>query len=361
MSLKFERDVVRDTTRPDAGALLSKALETAQGAAAAATSDSPAQHASDVVKHVDELADSVGDFVESVGESLTGGKAPGGIKGPKGYLMAYIRELENNPLRTKMVTAGVLAGAQEFMASWLAKDIGKHGSYMTPRVPKMVAYGSLVSAPLGHVLIWCLQRAFRGRTSVKAKVIQILVSNLVMAPIQNAVYLIAMAIIAGAHTRSQIRATLRVGFWKVMKVSWLTSPLALAFAQKFLPDHLWVPFFNIVAFTIGTYINTITKKKRLAALRKKHFGNEPSRGSDRERERERERGDRDREQRDRERGGHMDRERDLADRERMDRERMDRDRRPGPPPTGREASASGNDHHPEYAPSHHMGGPTQQY
>lgn len=57
----------------------------------------------------------------------------------------------------------------------------------------------------------------------------------------------------------------------VMKVSWITSPIALAFAQKFLPEHTWVPFFNIVAFFIGTYVNSVTKKKRLAALRKRHF------------------------------------------------------------------------------------------
>jgi hypothetical protein len=88
-----------------------------------------------------------------------------------------------------------------------------------------------------------------------------------------------MALIAGAKTFHQVKATVRVGFWKVMKVSWITSPICLAFAQKFLPDHLWVPFFNLVAFIIGTYINTITKKKRLAALRKKHFGSGGSGGS----------------------------------------------------------------------------------
>lgn len=33
-----------------------------------------------------------------------------------------------------------------------------------------------------------------------------------------------------------------------------------------------MPFFNIVGFFIGTYINSATKKKRLAALRKKHYG-----------------------------------------------------------------------------------------
>jgi len=90
-----------------------------------------------------------------------------------------------------------------------------------------------------------------------------------IAPIQNTVYLSSMAVIAGARTIHQIRATVRTGFMPVMKVTWITSPLALAFAQKFLPEHTWVPFFNIVSFVIGTYINSHTKKKRLAALRRK--------------------------------------------------------------------------------------------
>ncbi|OTA66811.1 integral membrane protein [Hypoxylon sp. EC38] len=215
-------------------------------------------------------------IAEAIGTAITGGKKNAGTRG---YLMAYINELERNPLRTKMLTAGTLAGLQEFLASWLAKDRNKHGNYFTARVPKMAAYGALVSAPLGHFLIWCLQKAFKGRTSLRAKIVQILVSNLVVAPIQNVVYLVAMALIAGARTYHQVRATVRVGFMKVMKVSWVTSPLCLAFAQAFLPEAAWVPFFNVTAFIIGTYINTVTKKKRLAALRKKHFGDGGRAGS----------------------------------------------------------------------------------
>ena len=90
-----------------------------------------------------------------------------------------------------------------------------------------------------------------------------------VSPIQNTVYLAAMALIAGARTYHQVRATVRSGFMPVMKVSWITSPIALAFAQKFLPEQTWVPFFNIIAFVIGTYINAHTKKKRLTALRKR--------------------------------------------------------------------------------------------
>ncbi|KFA64579.1 hypothetical protein S40285_04577 [Stachybotrys chlorohalonatus IBT 40285] len=205
----------------------------------------------------------------AVGAALTGGRENAGAVG---YLAAYIKQLEENPLRTKMLTAGTLAGAQELIASWLAKDRNKHGNYFTSRVPKMAAYGALISAPMGHFFIWLLQFIFRGRTSLRSKIMQILVSNLIFAPIQNSIYLVAMALIAGARTYHQVRATVKVGFWKVMRVTWISSPLCLAFAQKFLADQLWLPFFNLVSFVIGTYINTITKKKRLAALRKKHFG-----------------------------------------------------------------------------------------
>src|SRR2546430_8940575 len=167
-----------------------------------------------------------------------------------------------------MLTSGSLAALQELLASWIAKDRNKHGHHFTSRVPKMAAYGAFISAPLGHFLIHILQKMFSGRTSIKAKVMQILVSNLIVrlprsaahsvrliltvfflrqiSPIQNTVYLASMAIIAGARTFHQVRATIRAGFMPVMKVSWITSPLALAFAQKFLPEETWVPFFNII-------------------------------------------------------------------------------------------------------------------
>ncbi|KAK8154354.1 hypothetical protein IWX90DRAFT_442510 [Phyllosticta citrichinensis] len=238
MSVKFEKETVR----------------TASGSVAA-----QAVQAAGSKHHREGLA-------HEVGEALTRGG------GANGYLAAYLRQLQSNPLRTKMLTSGTLSALQELLASWIAHDRNKNGGYLTARVPKMAIYGAFVSAPLGHILIHILQNMFQGRTSLKAKILQILVSNLVISPIQNAVYLTSMALIAGARTFHQVRATVKAGFLPVMKVSWVTSPVALAFAQKFLPQETWVPFFNVVGFVIGTYVNAHTKKKRLAALRKKHYG-----------------------------------------------------------------------------------------
>ncbi|KAI9803214.1 MAG: hypothetical protein M1825_002005 [Sarcosagium campestre] len=232
MSVKFEKETIRDTT---VGGGRQRGI-----------------------KH---------EIAHEIGERLTGGEST-----TTGYLAAYLEQLQKNPLRTRMLTSGGLAALQEVLASWIAHDRSKNGHYLSPRVPKMAIYGAFISAPLGHFLISILQRLFKNRTSLKAKILQILVSNLIVSPIQNTVYLASMAVIAGARTFHQVRATVKAGFMPVMKVSWITSPLALAFAQKFLPEYTWVPFFNIVAFVIGTYINAHTKKKRLAALRRKYQG-----------------------------------------------------------------------------------------
>lgn len=97
-----------------------------------------------------------------------------------GSPQAYLHQLQTNPLRTKMLTSGVLSGLQELLASWIAHDVGKHGHYFSSRVPKMSLYGMFISAPLGHLLIGILQKIFAGRTSLKAKILQILVSNLIV-------------------------------------------------------------------------------------------------------------------------------------------------------------------------------------
>ncbi|KFY05698.1 hypothetical protein V492_08351 [Pseudogymnoascus sp. VKM F-4246] len=201
-------------------------------------------------------------------EVATSGAA---TKVANGYLNAYLTQLQKNPLRTKMLTSGSLGGLQELLAAYIAKDRNRHGHYFTKKVPLMAANGAFIMAPVGHVLISILQKIFANRTSLKAKILQILFSNLFIAPIQNSIYLTSMAVINGARNIHAIHSTWKAGFMPVMKVSWVTSPITLAFAQQFLPQETWVPFFNIVGFLIGTYINAKTKKKRLQALKKAHY------------------------------------------------------------------------------------------
>ncbi|KAF4634539.1 hypothetical protein G7Y89_g3568 [Cudoniella acicularis] len=217
MSVKFEKDTIKQT----AGVAGATGINNLSGG-----------------KH---------DLVDEIGTALTGGK---GNIGTKGYLAAYLKQLQTNPLRTKMLTSGTLSALQEILASWIAKDRNKNGHYFTTRVPKMAAYGAFISAPLGHVLISILQKLFAGRTSLKAKILQIIVSNLVHCP----------------HPEQRLTWSR----WPSLLAQRRFIKFMLHGKPKFLPEHTWVPFFNIIGFVIGTYVNSVTKKKRLAALRKRY-------------------------------------------------------------------------------------------
>lgn len=56
--------------------------------------------------------------------------------------------------------------------------------YVDSTAAKMALYGFLVSAPLSHYLVGALQKAFKGRTTPRDRILQILASNLLISPIQ---------------------------------------------------------------------------------------------------------------------------------------------------------------------------------
>ncbi|KAG0167661.1 hypothetical protein DFQ30_005805 [Apophysomyces sp. BC1015] len=110
-----------------------------------------------------------------------------------------------------------------------------------------------------------MNKLFAGKTGTKVKVGQLLFSNLVISPIMNTVFITAMTVLAGQRSAVQIKTALRASLLNMQKISWVVSPLILIFAQKFLPQDTWVPFFNLIAFVFGTYMNTMIKRRRLKA------------------------------------------------------------------------------------------------
>ncbi|KAK4699288.1 hypothetical protein P7C70_g6977, partial [Phenoliferia sp. Uapishka_3] len=54
----------------------------------------------------------------------------------------------------------------------------------------------------------------------------------------------------------------------VKQLSWVVSTVCMATAQKFIAPELWIPFFNLVGATVGTYINVQTKRTALVAQAK---------------------------------------------------------------------------------------------
>ncbi|KAF9584763.1 hypothetical protein BGW38_005268 [Lunasporangiospora selenospora] len=204
---------------------------------------------------------------------MTGTVAPAQASLASTLLAAYLAQLVANPLRTKALTSGTLSGLQEITATKLSgmprsKNPNDFILGINKRVVQMALYGLLVSGPLAHGLFELVTKRFLGKEGAKWKIAQIMSTQLITSPIQNATYILAMALFAGARSTAQIKAAFKQGYLNMMKTSWMISPLSMAFAQKFLPPNIWVPFFNLVAFVFGTYVNTSIKKARLAQLKK---------------------------------------------------------------------------------------------
>ncbi|ESK97948.1 integral membrane protein [Moniliophthora roreri MCA 2997] len=196
-------------------------------------------------------------------------------KGPHPLLVKYLAQLNAHPLRTKAITTAILCFLQEVVANHIArtsvKRVSKDGSIIEHllararvdgRAFKMALYGFLVSAPMGHFLVGSLQKAFAGKTGAKARVAQIVCNNFLISPIQACAYLTSMAIISGARSKDEIIKTIKSGFFSVVRITWVVSPLSMTIAQRYIPLHLWVPFFNAIQFVLGTYFNVRVKKLR---------------------------------------------------------------------------------------------------
>ncbi|KIM66321.1 hypothetical protein SCLCIDRAFT_111170 [Scleroderma citrinum Foug A] len=196
-------------------------------------------------------------------------------------LAQYLVQLATHPLRTKAITSASFSFLQEVIGSNAAglppAPTSKDASPLTKvlarlhidtKAFKMALYGFFVSAPLGHYLVGLLQKTFAGKVGVKYRIAQLLASNFLVAPIQTSAFLASMAVINGAKSLEEIIRTVRAGFFAVIRVTWIVSPLSMVFAQKFLPMELWVPFFNVVQFALGTLFNIKVKKMRLAAAKK---------------------------------------------------------------------------------------------
>lgn len=151
---------------------------------------------------------------------------------PQNALLArYLASLATRPLYTKAVTAGAfvipeargtltgrgfspktkcnlhafvpcsIVGVLGFIQEVLANHIAGVPVYASKDAPvpqralaaakidlralKIAAYGFLISAPMGHVLVGTLQKFFAGKTSRGSKIAQLLANNLVVAPIQT--------------------------------------------------------------------------------------------------------------------------------------------------------------------------------
>ncbi|KAI9599328.1 hypothetical protein BDF19DRAFT_428361 [Syncephalis fuscata] len=164
-------------------------------------------------------------------------------------LVRYLVALNENPLRTKAITAGMLNGIQELVAQLATRKFApaarstateaNEARRPASSLPYDYQLGFLVSGPL--TIIFMIFDSI-----VRYVIAQLLAANLVIGPILNTDY-------CWTYTPDQIRTAVRQGLPPMMRI---------LSAQRYLPPPLWVPYFNLVGFVFGVYTNIIAKLRK---------------------------------------------------------------------------------------------------
>lgn len=193
----------------------------------------------------------------------------------------YLAYLSKYPLVTKSITAGVLAGLNETLASLVAGDIKKVqvGRFqirhvLSPKIVTMVVYGSLILTPVSHKLYGILNRVFGGpNISKKMKIAQIASSLCFITPTLSAIFATWISLLNGytpsfssttasaelAKIKLVVVRALKTTYPPILRSSLVTSLCCMVVAQNFIEPELWVVFFNFVYFVLGTVQNTRVK------------------------------------------------------------------------------------------------------
>lgn len=207
----------------------------------------------------------------------------------------YLYYLLKQPLLTKSCTTASLVALNEIISTILAGDMRKLTVFtgsskvsvkhpFSRKVLLMALYGCLINAPLSHYGYNVLNKVFKAPLGPTKRLAQILVSLMTMTPLMSTLMVSYVSLVNSqklslekvyanyratglaslkksfAAASEQVSAALHNNLIKVVKSSLVTSPVAMAVAQNYVPPQLWVVFFNFIYFVLGTYQNTMVKR-----------------------------------------------------------------------------------------------------
>lgn len=188
--------------------------------------------------------------------------------------LKYLQYLAKYPLLTKSVTAGLLGGLNEIVASvYVGDNSEKKAPILSSKTIGLIIYGFFIATPISHNLYKIINQFFLPPLSNKQKAAQIITSLATVTPTMSAAYagwisLLQVYKYNGKPLSEELKKIyliftggIKKNFKPIFKTSLVVSTLSLIIAQKYISQELWVVFFAGVSFLVGTYLNIKVKQK----------------------------------------------------------------------------------------------------
>ncbi|KAE9594695.1 hypothetical protein Lal_00043098 [Lupinus albus] len=163
----------------------------------------------------------------------------------------YLKQLQLNPLRTKVITAGVLSAISDIVSQKLTGI----QNIQFKRLLLKVIFGAAYLGPFGHYYHTILDKIFKGKRDSKTVAKKVLIEQLTSSPWNNFLFMIYYGLVVEGQPWVNVKAKVKKDYPSVQYTSWTISPIVGWINHQFMPLHFRVVFQSLAAFFWGIYLN----------------------------------------------------------------------------------------------------------
>ncbi|CAO2821630.1 unnamed protein product [Amaranthus hypochondriacus] len=173
----------------------------------------------------------------------------------------YLLQLQLNPLRTKAITAGVLAGCSDFAA----QKISGVKKFQFRRLFLLMLYGFFYSGPVGHFLHKMMDKIFKGKKGNTTVGKKVLLEQLTASPWNNLCFMMYYGLVVEGRSWSLVKNKVKKDYPTVQSTSWKFWPIVNWVNYQYMPLQLRVLFHSLIASCWAIFLNL---KARSTAIKK---------------------------------------------------------------------------------------------
>ncbi|KAK0578185.1 hypothetical protein LWI29_006450 [Acer saccharum] len=166
-------------------------------------------------------------------------------------LQQYLLQLQQHPLRTKAITAGVLSAISDIVAQKLS-GIQK---LQLRRLLLKVLFGVAYLGPFGHFLHIILDKIFKGKKDTKTVAKKVVLENLTSSPWNNLFFMVYYGMVIEGRPWMQVKTKIKKDYPSVQYTAWTFWPVVGWINHQYVPLQFRVIFTSAVAMFWGIFLN----------------------------------------------------------------------------------------------------------
>ncbi|XP_051135544.1 peroxisomal membrane protein PMP22-like [Andrographis paniculata] len=173
----------------------------------------------------------------------------------KNGFQQYLMQLQKHPLRTKVITAGVLSAISDVVSQKLS-GIQK---LQLKRLLLKVLFGAAYLGPFGHYFHIMLDKLFKGKKDTKTVAKKVVVEQMTSGPWNNLVFMLYYGLVVEGRPWIHVKSKIKKEYPTVQYAAWTFWPVVGWVNHQYVPLQFRVIVQSVVAFFWGIFLNLRAK------------------------------------------------------------------------------------------------------